>query len=117
MGQIIQQNIQAAQSQLDQLKNKVNELGGSSSDIEMPDFRVNHQRGKPLAKRIEVGTNIQNSRSNNFVPTTTDVGLSLGYKLNDKSIIGIGASYKMGWGKDIRKISITHKGCWAAKFP
>jgi hypothetical protein len=109
--QLIQQNIQQAQAQLSQLKNKINELGGGSSDMEMPDFkRPNAQKTKSFWKRLELGTNLQNTRGNNFLPITTDLGLSLGYKLNDKSSFGVGASYKMGWGNDIRRITVTHEG-------
>jgi len=108
--QLIQQNIQAAQSQLNQLKDKVNKTGGNSSDIEMPDFKPNTQRSKSLFQRIELGTNIQNTRSSSFTPTSTDFGLSAGFKINDQSIIGLGMSYRAGWGKDIRHISITHEG-------
>jgi len=43
-------------------------------------------------------------------PITSDLGLSLGYKLNDKSVVGIGASYKMGWGSGWNNIRITHQG-------
>ena len=115
-GQIVQQNIQAAQAQLNQLKNKVNELGGGSSDIEMPDFKPNTQKTKSFFQRLELGSNIQNSKANGFLPTTTDLGLSIGYKLNDKSIVGVGVSYKMGWGKDIRRITITHEGVGLRSF-
>jgi len=44
-----------------------------------------------------------------------DMGLSLGYKLNDKSIIGVGASYKMGYGT-IQKIRITNEGIGLRSF-
>jgi len=108
--QYLQQNIQAAQSQLNQLKDKVNKLGGSGSgDMEIPDFKPNNQRTKSFWQRLEYGSNIQTAK-NNFFPTTTDLGLSMGYKLTDKSVVGIGASYKMGWGKDIKNISISSQG-------
>ena len=38
------------------------------------------------------------------------MGLSLGYKLNSKSIIGIGGSYKLGWGSGINNIQLSHQG-------
>lgn len=108
--QMVQQNIQQAQAQLTQLKNKVNELGGSSSDMEMPDFKPNSQKTKSFWQRIELGTNLQNTRGSSFLPITSDVGLSLGYKISDRNVIGVGASYKMGWGNDIRRITISHEG-------
>ena len=112
----LQQNIQQAQQQLNQLKERISRLGNSESDIDMPGFKPNHQKTKPFLKRLEFGTNIQSTRANSFIPTTTDLGLSLGYKLNDRSIVGIGASYKMGWGKDIRQITITHEGVGLRSF-
>ncbi|THU39227.1 hypothetical protein FAM09_11990 [Niastella caeni] len=114
--QYLQQNLQAAQTQLNQLKDKINKLGGSGSgDMEMPDFKPNRQKTKSFWQRLEYGTNFQTAK-NNFFPTTTDMGLSLGYKLNDKSTVGIGASYKMGWGQDIKHIAITHQGMGLRSF-
>jgi hypothetical protein len=108
--QYLQQNIQAAQSQLSQLKDKVNKLGGNGSgDMDMPDFKPNNQKTKSFWQRLEYGTNLQTAK-NNFFPTTSDLGLSVGYKLTDKSTVGVGASYKMGWGENIKHISITHQG-------
>jgi hypothetical protein len=116
--QLLQQNLQAAQQQLNNLKDKVNKLGGSSGDTEMdmPEFKPNHQKTKSFLQRLEVGTNLQSSRSNNFFPSTTDMGLSVGYKISDKTVIGIGASYKIGWGKDIRNIAITSEGAGLRSF-
>jgi hypothetical protein len=110
-----QQNIQDAQGQLSQLKDKLNQLGGSE-ELDMPDFKPNHQKTKTFLQRLEYGTNLQSQPSNNWFPTTTDLGLSVGYKLNDKSIIGIGASYKVGWGRDIQHISVTHQGVGLRSF-
>lgn len=110
-GQQFQQNIQAAQSQLNQLKAKVINMGSGSSDAEMPEgFKPNNQKTKSFFQRLEYGANMQSQKANNYFPVTSDVGLSLGYKLNDKSVIGIGASYKMGWGRGWNNISITHQG-------
>lgn len=115
--QYLQQNLQAAQSQLNQLKDKLNKLGSSGGgDMDMPDFKPNHQKTKTFWKRLEYGTNMQSAKSNSFFPTTTDLGLSVGYKITDKSTIGVGASYKMGWGKDIRNISITTQGMGLRSF-
>jgi hypothetical protein len=112
-----QQNMQQAQGQLNQLKNKLTQLGGSSSDFEMPEgFKPNNQKTRSFLNRLELGTNIQSQKSNGFFPVTTDLGLSIGYKLNDKSILGIGASYKMGWGKDIRHVHVTHQGVGLRSF-
>ena len=49
------------------------------------------------------------------MPATANIGVSVGYKLNDKSIIGLGASYKLGLGS-IQRISITHQGIGLRSF-
>lgn len=107
--QYVQNNLQAAQNQLSQLKDKINKAGGSSSSDDIPDFKPNTQKTKTFWQRLEYGTNIQTAK-NNFFPATTDLGMSVGYKLTDKSVIGVGASYKMGWGQDIKHIEITSQG-------
>jgi hypothetical protein len=114
--QVVQQNLHSAQQQLSVLKEKINKFGNNGSDGDMPDFKPNSQRTKSFLHRLEVGTNIQSANSNTFFPVTTDLGLSLGYKLNDNSVIGIGGSYKIGWGKDIRNIKITSEGLGLRSF-
>lgn len=115
--QQFRQNIQDAQSQLNGLKDKVSRMGGSGSDLEMPEgFKPNNQKTKSFWKRIEYGTNVQSQKGNNFLPVTSDLGLSVGYKINDRSIIGIGASYKLGWGSNIRHIRLSHEGVGLRSF-
>ena len=109
--QIFQQNLQQAKSQLQQLKDKLGKWGSGNSDDIMPEgFKPNDQKSKSFLQRLELGTNIQSQKGNNFLPVTSDLGLSVGYKINDKSIIGIGASYKMGWGSGWNNIRISHQG-------
>ncbi|MDX1955743.1 MAG: hypothetical protein SFU20_09440 [Chitinophagaceae bacterium] len=116
--QAMQQNLQSAQSQLNQLKDKVNQYlpQGGSSDSELPDFKPNNQRTKGFWKRLELGTNFQNQKRNSLLPVTSDLGFSLGYRLNERSIIGIGASYKLGWGESIQKIRLSHQGAGLRSF-
>jgi hypothetical protein len=115
--QQFQQNILSAQDQLTELKNKVTQFGQSSSDAELPQrFKPNNQKTKTILQRLEFGTNLQSQKANGYFPVTSDIGLSLGYKLNDKSILGVGASYKMGWGQNIRNINITHQGIGLRSF-
>jgi hypothetical protein len=111
------QNLQSAQSQLDQLKNKFLKGGGGNSDDIMPEgFKPNNQKTKSFLQRLEYGSNIQTQKASNYFPVTSDIGLSIGYKLNAKSIIGIGASYKLGWGNSWRDISITSQGIGLRSF-
>lgn len=108
--QQVRQNLQSAQSQLAQLKDKVLKAGGNNSNDDLPDFKPNSQKTKGFLKRLEYGTNIQTQKATNYFPITSDIGFSVGYKLNDKSVIGIGASYKMGFGSGWRNLTITHQG-------
>jgi hypothetical protein len=112
--QIIQQNMAQAKSELDKLKAKMlNSPLGAGDD--MPDFKPNSQKTKSLLTRLEYGANVQFEKSNRVFPSTTNIGLSLGYKLNDKSIVGIGMSYKMGMGT-IRHIVISNEGIGLRSF-
>ncbi len=109
----LQQQMQAAQTQLGKLKDKMSRLGVSdgSSDMTMPDFRPNPQHTKSFLQRIAYGMNVQSEKSHSLLPATSDVALTAGYKINDRSIIGVGASYRMGWGSGgIRHIAVTNEG-------
>jgi hypothetical protein len=114
--QMVQQQIQSAKAQLQKLKDKVSQMGGGSSAMPVADFRPNTQKTKPLLGRLEWGLNIQSLPSTYVLPVTTDFGASLGYKLSDKNTIGLGASYKMGWGSDLGHISITSQGVGLRSF-
>jgi hypothetical protein len=112
----LQSNLQSAQSQLDTYKDKLSQLGQGSGDIDMPNFKPNEQKTKTFWKRIEYGTNFQTTHNNYYFPTTSDLGLSIGYKLDDKSTIGLGASYKLGWGNGIDHMSLSSQGAGLRSF-
>ena len=52
----------------------------------------------------------------NSYPSTTDVGLSLGYKLDDKNVVGVGLSYKIGWGSGFNHIQVSSQGIGLRSF-
>lgn len=108
--QYIGQQMQTAKAELNKIKDKLNKLGGGSSDVEMPDFKPNTQKTKSFLKRIEYGANVQSQKTNSFLPVTSDMVLTGGYKLNDKIVTGIGVSYKLGWGSGINHIKLTNEG-------
>jgi hypothetical protein len=111
----LKQQLQGAEAAMGSIQDKLqNKLSNGGS--EMPDFKPNDQKTKSLWKRLELGTNLQTVRSNAFFPSTSDVGLSLGYKLTEAGTAGIGASYKMGWGKDIKHMKISHEGIGLRSF-
>ena len=114
--QYIQQQLGAAQAEMNKLKNKVFNAGGGSSEAELPDFKPNNQKTKSFFKRIEFGSNFQTSKNTQYYPVTTDVGLSIGYKLNDKSVIGIGTSYKVGLGSGFNNIKLSSQGVGLRSF-
>jgi hypothetical protein len=105
------QNIQQAQSQLQQLKNKVTQFGGGSSDDIMPEgFKPNNQRTKSFWQKWEMGVNVQSNRANGLLPVSSDLGVSAGFKPNDIFIAGVGLGGSIGWGRDIRHIAISYQG-------
>jgi len=112
----LQANLQSAQSQLDGYKDKLSKLGAGSGDIDMPNFKPNDQKTKSFWRRLEYGTNFQTTRNNYFFPTVSDFGLSVGYKLTDRSTIGVGLSYKLGWGNGIQHIAFSSQGAGLRSF-
>jgi hypothetical protein len=115
--QQLQLNLQEAQHHMQKLKDKVlaNVAKGGSGDEDL-DFKPNNQKTKTFKQRLEISLNLQSQKPNGWFPVTSDFGLSLGYKLNDRSVMGLGASYKMGWGQSIRNIDITHQGIGLRSF-
>jgi hypothetical protein len=114
--QYMQQQVLSAQQGLNQLKDKINKMGGGEASMEMPSFKPNGQKTKPFWKRIEYGLNIQSQKTNTLLPTTTDFALTAGYKLSDRATIGIGSSYKLGWGNGISHISLSNQGVGLRSF-
>jgi hypothetical protein len=112
----LQANLQSAQSQLDGYKDKLSKLGAGSGDIEMPDFKPNNQKTRSFWRRLEYGTNFQTTRNNYYFPTVSDFGLSVGYKLSDRSTVGLGASYKLGWGNGMQHIAFSSQGAGLRSF-
>jgi len=109
------QHMQQAQAELNKLKDKVIQAGGNGGDGEAPDFKPNNQKSKTFMQRLEFGSNLQFGKSGSLLPATADIALSLGYKLNDKSLLGIGVSYKAGIGK-INRLAISHQGIGLRSF-
>jgi hypothetical protein len=116
-GNPLEGQLQEAQGQMNQLKDKVNQLGGGNSDMAMPDgFKPNSQKTKSLLQRLEYGFNLQSQKSNNMLPSISDIALTLGYKVDDRSTVGLGASYKLGWGKPFNEIRLSSEGVGLRSF-
>jgi hypothetical protein len=112
----LQSNIQSAESQLDGYKDKLSKLGQGNGDMDMPNFKPNDQKTRRFWKRLEYGANFQTTHNNYYFPTVTDLGLSLGYRLAHSSVVGVGASYKLGWGNGIQHISMSSQGVGLRSF-
>jgi hypothetical protein len=112
--QLFSQNMQQAQAEMGKLKDKIAKAGNSGSTDPLPDFKPNNQKSKTFLQRLEYGSNFQFSK-NVLKNATADIGLNIGYKINDKSIIGVGAAYKMGMGS-ISSIRFTHEGVGLRSF-
>ncbi len=107
--QFMQGQIQGAQTQMDQLKNRLGNLGGGG-DVSMPNFKPNNQKTKSFLKRLEYGLNIQSQKTNYMLPATSDIALTVGYKISDNASMGVGAGYKLGWGQPLKDITFSSQG-------
>lgn len=112
----LQANLQNAQSQLDTYKSKLSALGTGNGNMDVPNFKPNDQKTKTFWKRLEYGADFQTTHTNYYFPMVTDFGASLGYKLGHNNVIGIGASYKLGWGNGIQRISFSNQGVGLRSF-
>lgn len=112
----LQSKLQSAQSQLNSYKGKLTQLGAGTTPADIPDFRPNDQRTKTLWHRLEYGANFQTTHTNYYYPVVTDFGLSLGYRLGHGRVVGVGVSYKMGWGSGINHIALSSQGVGLRSF-
>jgi hypothetical protein len=103
--------IQAAQAELGKLKSKLEQYGkGVDADGQPLGFTPNTQKTKAFAKRLEYGANIQSTKGNYGFPSISDLAVSIGYKLNDKSVVSVGGSYKLGLGQGWDNIRFSSQG-------
>jgi hypothetical protein len=107
--QLIQQQIGKAKSYMDKLKNKMDQFGGGANGSAMG-FTPNSQKSLPLKNRLTYGANVQFESSNYLLPAACDLGLQIGYKLNGKASVGVGASYKLGMGTGWNNIQFSSQG-------
>jgi hypothetical protein len=109
--QAFQQNIQQAQQQLNQLKDKVNKWGGGNSNDIMPEgFKPNEAKSKTFLQRINLSADFQTMRHNRLFPISSDLGFALSYLLNSNSHLSVGSSFKIGWGSGFNNIRISSQG-------
>ncbi|MFT3945350.1 MAG: hypothetical protein QM763_00135 [Agriterribacter sp.] len=113
--QYVQQQLQEAGKALSGVQEKLSKLSngdaGSAGDIAMPEkFTPNEQKTKKFRERLQYSVSFQSQRQTNYYPASTDFSLTAGYKIDDKSVIAVGFSAKMGWGKGWKNMKITGEG-------
>lgn len=101
---------------LESLKEKLRRAADLNESADLPGFSPNQQRKKTFLQRLQFEPNMQSVRGNRLIPATTDIGLNIGYKLSDRSVVGIGAGTKLNWGKDIRDIHVSFQGIGLRSF-
>jgi hypothetical protein len=106
----LQSSLNTAQQDINSLHDKLSSLGGGSGGMDMPNFKPNDQRTKTFFQRLEYGTYFQTTPATTYYPSYSDLGLTLSYKLGHQNLIGVGASYKLGWGQPIQHISLSSQG-------
>lgn len=124
MPQQLQAPLQQANSQLQQLKQKVKNLANSgsisnSNDEQWPEDSKrppNAQKTKTFLQRLQVGFNTQSQRNNSLLPSITDVAVTVGYKLNNNLTTGIGTAFKLGLGNGWQNIRFTAEGLGVRSF-
>ena len=109
---ILEEHFKEARQEMDKLKQQA----AGEGDVAIPGFKPNGEKTKSLWQRIEIGTDCQFSKNNTLLPSTGNFGLSISYRIMKKGVIGIGGSWKMGMGKDIEHIRITHEGIGLRSF-
>lgn len=106
----LQNSINTAKQDISKLQNKLSALGGGSGGMDMPDFKPNPEKTKTLWQRLEYGVNLQTAQTTYYYPTTTNIGLTVAYKLGSSNVIGLGGSYLLGWGSGIQHIAMSSQG-------
>jgi len=109
-------SMQQAQERVGQLKNKIASLGGNGSNTDMPDFRPNPYHTRTFLQRIQLGSDLQTQSNTGLIPALSTIGLSAGYLLNSRSIVGIGMAYKLGWGQPFGHVSFSSQGMALRSF-
>jgi hypothetical protein len=99
--------MQDATAQMNKWKDK---LTGGNSNATTADFRPNPYHNRTFFQRIQLGLDMQTQSSTNLVPALSTLGVSAGYLLNSRSIVGAAAGFKLGWGQPFNHIAFSGQG-------
>lgn len=113
VNRLVQQNTGDAQATVNSMRNQLQKA--ASGDIKngnptLPDYKVNSQKTKSFKDRLVFGADIQSQKARYYFPATTDIGVSVGYQLNDKSVVSTGISYKLGLGRGWDHLALSSQG-------
>ncbi len=114
----MQKQVGSSQGQIDQVQAKLASVGSvaGGANVTAPDFTPNTQKTKTFFHRLELGFNVQSAKSSYYLPTTSALALTAGYKLSDKATVGVGASYNIGRGNSIDHIQVSSQGVSLRSF-
>jgi hypothetical protein len=76
----LQNSLNTAQQDINNLHNKLSSLGGGSGGMDMPNFKPNDQHTKTFFQRLEYGTYFQTTPATTWYPS--HLGLTLSYKMH-----------------------------------
>lgn len=112
--QALQQSMPAAQNQLQQLKDRLNQYKsgsyGNGSSAELPDVPSDPNKVKSFWRRLYVSGGMQSQKKYSVLPVTSDISVGLNYKLSEKKILGVALAGTIGWGEGWRHIKISSQG-------
>lgn len=111
--------IEEIREKIKSVKDNLNKAGVdvTNSDLTIPDFKPNELKTKSFLKRLEYGISIQSQRSRSYLPASSDIALTAGYKISGNSILGLGVSYKLGWGDGgFNNLHLTSEGIGARSY-
>ncbi|MDR3714033.1 MAG: hypothetical protein P4L51_14530 [Puia sp.] len=112
----VQSSLQTASQDITNMQNKISSMGAGGGTMDMPNFKPQNVKTKTFFQRLEYGTNVQTQSSAYYYPVTTDLGLSIAYKMTDQNTIGLGASYKIGFGSSFQHASLSSQGIGLRSF-
>ena len=110
----VEQQFSDVGSQLGSTLSKLNQTGndaaGGAPANAAAGFTPNTQKTKPFGQRLEWGFDFQFGQAVNYLPATANIGVRIGYKLNDRFSAGVGAGYLVGMGTGWKDIHISSQG-------
>lgn len=118
--QALQQSMPAAQNQLQQLKDKLNQYKsgsyGNGSSADMPDQPVDQNKVKSFWRRVYVSGGIQSQKKYSVLPVTSDISGALNFKWLEKIVTGVALAGAIGWGEGWKHIKLSAQGGSARVF-